>query len=616
MPGIVGLISKQPYSEAKAQLTAMLKAIHYEPLHCSGNWVDESLGVYAGWTTLSGSFCEKIPLSNERQDVHLIFSGEEYPDPQAVQELRNRGHRFGSTEAAYLVHLYEEDRGFIRNLNGMFHGLIADRARGIVSLFNDRYGMHRLYYHDSKDCFYFATEAKAILAACPELRTCDLRGLGEFITCSCVLENRTIFKDIHVLPGASWWTFRNAQLHSKNTYFAPSQWEEQTLLKAEPYYEELRSVLSTTLPRYFTGRQKLGIAMTGGLDTRVILATQQPAPGSLPSYTFGSKVRDTYDVRIGRQVAGICQQPHQVIEVGNEFLSGFADYAERSIFITEGTVDLCRASDLYVSEKVREIAAAKIVGTYGSEIVRHAVMFKPVVPPEDMYVPEFLPHIEAATATYTSLRQQHPVTFAAFRQSPWYHHGILALEQSQLTVRSPFMDNDFVRTVYRAPKASASNNNSEDVRLRLIKDGSPALGRVRSDRGVGGNGSQLSAALTRAYREFTFKAEYAYDEGMPQPLVRIDHILSGLHLGRLFLGRHKLLHFRVWYRDQLAEYVRQILLDSLTLSRPYLHKRTVEAVVNGHINGTRNYTTAIHKLLGLELVQRLFLSGQSPTGTT
>jgi len=54
----------------------------------------------------------------------------------------------------------------------------------------------------------------------------------------------------------------------------------------------------------------------------------------------------------------------------------------------------------------------------------------------------------------------------------------------------------------------------------------------------------------------------------------------------------------------------------MTLSRPYLNKKTVEAVVNSHLSGTRNYTMAIHKLLALELVQRLFLSGQPLTGTT
>ena len=36
-------------------------------------------------------------------------------------------------------------------------------------LFNDRYGMQRIYYHQSKDAFYFAAEAKAILAVRPEL---------------------------------------------------------------------------------------------------------------------------------------------------------------------------------------------------------------------------------------------------------------------------------------------------------------------------------------------------------------------------------------------------------------------------------------------------------------
>jgi asparagine synthase (glutamine-hydrolysing) len=606
VPGIVGLITKKAPSEAKAQLATMLRAIQHESFYSSGTWTDETLGVYAGWTALQGSFSDGMPLSNERGDVHLIFSGEEYPDTHSVQQLRNRGHHVGSTESAYLVHLYEENPKFVQALSGMFHGLVADRTNGMVNLFNDRYGMHPFYYHESRDAFYFAAEAKAILAVCPELRTCDLKSLGEFVACSCILENRTLFKGIHVLPAASNWTFRGGKIESRNTYFEPRQWEQQTPLDSESYYKELRSVLSSTLPRYFAGREKMGIAMTGGLDTRVILANHPPEPGSLPGYTFGSKFRDTYDVRIGRQVADLCQQAHQVIEVGDEFLADFPRYAQSSVFITEGTVDLCRASDLYVSKKVREVVPAKIVGTYGSEIVRHAVMFKAVQPADGLFGSDFLPYVQTAKDTYATLRQQHPVTFAAFRQSPWYHHGILALEQSQITVRSPFMDNEFVRTVYRAPQ----ENHNQDIRLRLIREASPVLGEIRSDRGVGGNGHRLASFFARATREFTFKAEYAYDEGMPQAVAKADHLLSVLRLERLFLGRHKLLHFRTWYRNQLAGYVRQMLLDPLTLSRPYLQKKTVEALVESHVSGTANHTTTIHKLLTLELFQRLFLSAQ------
>jgi len=86
--------------------------------------------------------------------------------------------------------------------------------------------------------------------------------------------------------------------------------------------------------------------------------------------------------------------------------------------------------------------------------------------------------------------------------------------------------------------------------------------------------------------------------------------LSPLHPERLFLGRHKFYHFRVWYRDALSGYVRDMLLDSRTLSRPYLDRKGVEAAVMGHLKGDRNYTTDIHKLLSLELLHRLFLDAR------
>jgi len=90
-------------------------------------------------------------------------------------------------------------------------------------------------------------------------------------------------------------------------------------------------------------------------------------------------------------------------------------------------------------------------------------------------------------------------------------------------------------------------------------------------------------------------------------MARIDHFFSPFHLERLFLGRHKLLHFRVWYRDSLSEYVRQMLLDPLTLSRSHIERKGLEAIVRGHLKGDRNHTTEIHALLTLELLHRLFL---------
>src|SRR2546430_17610513 len=117
----------------------------------------------------------------------------------------------------------------------------------------------------------------------PELRTPDPQGLGEFVACSCVLGGRTIFNKIHVLPGGSVWVFRNGAFYGKDTYFKIKEWEEQPLLDPSSYYAELCQVLSRSLPRYFNDHEPIGISLTGGLDTRVIMAWRKPEPHSLRS---------------------------------------------------------------------------------------------------------------------------------------------------------------------------------------------------------------------------------------------------------------------------------------------------------------------------------------------
>lgn len=593
-----------PRESAEPQLDRMLQAIKHESFYVTGTWIEESLGVYVGWAVQKNSFSDGQPLINETQDVALVFAGEEYPEPGTAARLKSRGHQVEAKGPSYLVHLYEEDPEFPAGLNGRFHGLLIDRRQAKAVLFNDRYGMQRLAFHETPETFYFAAEAKAILAVRPELRKLDVQGVAEFVSCSCPLENRTMFAGIGLVPGGAAWEFRNGPAPQKRFYFDTRQWEEQSPLSAEEYYQQLREAFSRNLGRYFNGRQQVGVSLTGGMDTRVIMAWRKAEPGSLPCYTYGGMFRDCRDVQVAREVADICHQSHSVVEVGRDFLSQFPHYAERSVYLSDGSIHVNRAADLYVSEKVRKIAPVRVAGTYGSEVLTQVPMFKPVDPMPGLFQPELSASIKQARTTYAGLRRRHPVTFAAFLQSPWWHYGVLALEQSQLSVRSPYLDNDFVRVVYREPKVL---DMTRDVRWRMICDGNPALGRVPSDRGVNGLKSRAITMPARRFHEFTFKAEYAYDYGMPQWLASIDHFFSPLHFERLFLGRHKFAHFRLWYRDGLSNYVREVLLDSRSLARPYVERKQLEAVVRGHLKGDRNYTLELHTLLTLELLHRQFI---------
>jgi asparagine synthase (glutamine-hydrolysing) len=609
MPGIVGLITKMPRDWAETQLLRMVKSICHESFYNTGTWIDESMGIYVGWAVRKNSFSDGMPLRNEQRDVTLIFSGEEFPEPGTPQRLRERGHSVELNGPSYLVHVYEEDPAFPAGLNGRFHGLLTDRTRGTATLFNDRYGMHRIYYHEAKQAFYFAAEAKAILAVRPELRELDPSGLGDFITCGCTLDNRSLFKGIQVLPPASAWSFRRGSIEKKGFYFHPKEWEEQEVLEPEAYYQEIRKVFSRNFPRYVKSQERVGLSTTGGLDTRMIMAWWKAQPGTVPCYTFRGMYNDCQDVVVARKITKVWQQPHQEIMVGEDFLSRFPHYAERCVYLTDGCVEVIRSPVLYTNEIVREIAPVRMTGNYGSEVLRRMVAFRAYDAPKGLFNPALVPQFREAQEKYAALRKGNPASFIAFAQAPWHHWGLAALEQSQLSPRSPFLDNDLVRTAFRAPDSSLVRGDitaDHDDPLRLIADGNPALARIRSDRGIGGRGGILGS-LTRAYFEVTFKAEYEYDYGMRPSLSKVDHLLSPLHMERLFLGRHKYYHFRIWYRDALSKYVQEMLLDPRTLSRPYVQRATLEAMVNGHLKKGENHTGEIHKILSLELIHRLFI---------
>lgn len=590
MPGLVGLITKSmvPHA-AEEELSRMVRKTMHDPAYLSGTWVDRELGLYLGWTARPDSPPTRLLNPEGSGDVALVLCGEVFGE----------AHR----NAESLRREYQSDKVFPAGLNGRFHGLVADRKRGSASLFVDRYGMRRLYYHEAQDAFYFAAEAKAILEVCPALRVVDLRGFGELVACGCVLENRTLFKDVQVLPPGSLWSFREGRCSGKEFYFDSNSWEDQTPLDGEAYYRELKRSFCETLPAYLSGGQPVAMSLTGGLDSRMIMAWSRLAPGELPCYSFGGSLRECQDVQLARKVAAACGQPHEVIPVGEEFLNAFPRYAERSIYLTDACTNVAHATDLFLNERAKAIAPVRMTGNYGGEVLRGVRAFRPRLPEAGVFDPEIHRYVHNAAETYGGHANAHPVSFAVFRQAPWHHYGLLALEESQLSLRSPFLDNDLVKTAYRAPLSLA---RSPEPCLRLIADGDNTLSNIRTDRGVGGNRPWVIRKLDRALLEFTFKAEWAYGDGMPQWLCRADRLFSFVRAERLFLGRHKFTHFRTWYRGPLSRYVRDTLLARRSLDRSYVVRSAVEQVVNAHVNGRRNHISTIEKLLTLELIHRLF----------
>lgn len=606
MPGIVGIISPGVSQEREAALRVMVQSMMHESFYRSGVQTQASLNIAAGWVARSGSFSDGMPLWNRTRDVCLIFAGEDYPDGVELTRLSSRFGKLDDGSPQYLVHLYEElGDAFFAKLNGWFAGVVIDLRQNKVVVFNDRFGLHRIYYSDNDFGFYFASEAKALLKVLPQHRKLSEESLGEYFSCGCPLRGRTLFSGISMLPPGSVWTFAPGRKPVRSCYFDVDEWKRQGRLGVEESYERLRETFARIVPRYLHGREKVGVSLTGGVDSRMFMAWCSARKGTLPCYTFGGMFHESVDVKVARRIAGICGQPHEVLTVAEDFLRQFPKLVEETVYLTDGAMDPTGTPDLYVNRLARSIAPVRLTGNYGGEILRSIVAFKPVKLDAGMFAGGFRSLVDRGAEVYRGELESRRLNFVVSKQVPWHHYSRLSLELSQITLRSPYLDNELVALAYRMPDEAALDNSHS---LRLISDGSAELGRLGTDRGVFHRKVPVLSSLQNWWQEFTFKAEYAYDYGMPQKLAKADGAVRALHLERLFLGRHKFYHYRYWYRTALAGYVKEVLLDPQTLSRPYLNRGRVEEIVRRHTSGDGNHTLEIHRLLATELMQRRLIA--------
>ena len=156
--------------------------------------------------------------------------------------------------------------------------------------------MERIYWHENRDGILFASEAKALLQVLPELRAFDHEGVSQFLAFGCTLEQRTLFRDVQLLPGASLWSFEDGKSH-KGKYFSAANWENQPVLSVGLFECEFQATFRRILPRSFESRSKIGISLTAGLDTRMIMACLPQLEEKPVCYTFSGD-RDTLDARI------------------------------------------------------------------------------------------------------------------------------------------------------------------------------------------------------------------------------------------------------------------------------------------------------------------------------
>jgi asparagine synthase (glutamine-hydrolysing) len=332
------------------------------------------------------------------------------------------------------------------------------------------------------------------------------------------------------------------------------------------------------------------------------MAFADVSPGDLPCHTFGGVRRATLDGILGRELARACGHPHEFLHLDREFLSNFPEYAQKTVYVSDGCHDVNGTYDIYFNKLVRNIGPVRMTGKYGSEIVRSRSMLrKPYSFLPGFFHKDFEKYLSRSMETMADAKKGHDLTFAAFKEMPWNEFGRLAVERSILTMRTPFMDNDLVELMYQAPKGI---RDSDELSMRLIEDANPDLMKVMTDSGTAANVIYPLSRLVEAFHDVLVKLEYAYLFMLPHWLSPLDKILSPLRPERLLAGRHQLGYQRLWLRDEFPGFIKDVLLDPRTMNRPFFNSKFIEEMTIRHTKGTGNYTGEINKALTVELIHR------------
>ena len=581
-------------------MKAMVATMRHESFYTTGTFSDPELGIFAGWVALENSFADKQVFFNEKKDIALVFSGESFIESETKNQLKQNGHKFGDRGGDCLAQLYEEQgKAFFENLNGLFSGLLIDRRQRKVFLFNDRYGMERIYWHETPDAFYFASEAKALLRVLPELRRFDEQGVAQFMAYGCTLDGRTLFRGISLLPGGSLWSFENGAI-IRRSYSSPAAWESQPALTVDAFESEFQNTFKRILQRYTGSEMRLGISLTAGLDTRMIMACLPETNPRPVCYTFTGSSGQTMDDRIAARVAAACGLEYHLLRLKPDFFSDFAAHADRIVFMTDGCWGISGAHEIYFHQQARGLSPVRLTGLFGSEVFRGVSMFKPQGHAQQLFDPDFVTAVNAAVGLLAA-HKTHPVTFALFKEIPWNRFSHVTASRSQVVFRTPYLDNELAKLAYQMPPEI---RRSSLPASRFVCTNSKVLGKIATDRGFSDDNSGLAYLWRRIFAEVTFKMDYCHGEGLPQPLTPFNPVYRFAVSAFKVAGMHKFLQYRQWFRKELAEYVRQSLSEAQAGQNRFFNVARIRHLAELHAAGRKNYAAEIDAVLTLDSVER------------
>src|SRR5437762_10969531 len=228
------------------------------------------------------------PMSDAEKTIWVIFNGEIYNFRDLRQQRESRGHRFRtSSDTEAIVHGYKEwgTDGFER-LNGMFGLAIWDVARRRLVLARDAMGIKLVYYAIRDRALWFGSEMRPVVAALGHRPEVDPVALNLFLRYRYTPSPLTIFKGVEKLAPGTMLVVESGTARRERWYrYTPTPFTKPKT--DDEASAELMELYRAAMRRHLISDVPVGLLLSGGMDSALLLALMNEHGGPWPAYTVG-----------------------------------------------------------------------------------------------------------------------------------------------------------------------------------------------------------------------------------------------------------------------------------------------------------------------------------------
>lgn len=291
MCGISGIVNS---TTAEQAVQRMMQAQASRGPDAQGVYTSESKHVALGHNRLSIidlSDAANQPMYSHDKRYVMVYNGEVYNYRELKSELKS-GYNF-TTESDSEVILAAYIRWgshMLQKLNGMFALAIYDTHTHELFMARDRFGVKPLYYSTASGSFIFASEIKAIHASGLVNKEPNYAVWTTYFSSGLYDHSAdTFWQHISALPAGCYATYANDTLHISRWYSLHENITDTDTRSEQIILDELLHILESTVEYRFRADVPVGICLSGGLDSSLLLALVNRVKGNdfpLHAFTF------------------------------------------------------------------------------------------------------------------------------------------------------------------------------------------------------------------------------------------------------------------------------------------------------------------------------------------